>query len=309
MLKHPLVIRIPRGAPGDTVAASALVRDLTIYRPNYQLFVSGAYAEDLFRYDPRVGVGIPNEAITIHVTYREAMDASADDSSRRYMAAAHQCYQQQTGDPLPLDEPRPSLCLGPSEYARPDPLPYALVASGVKGDIPLKQAPPSLFEAVIAGTPDLRWKQIGKTEAARISHTQRPIPGTENLLGTTDLRQLMRLVAHASVVLCHTSLPMLLAAAFKVPCVVIGGGREDPWFHACDGVTYLHTIGRLACCASAGCRAAFPRPAHDGKYQLGTVCADPVNTGNVWIGRCMSLFSPSEVITAIRDAMAAKCVD
>lgn len=306
MTRKNLLIRLAHGAPGDTVAASALVRDLAAHRPKYRLFVEGAFAEDLFRYDPRVAVGAPADATVVAVEFRRAMDAARTDRTRRYLAAAHDCYRAQTGDPLPLDDVRPSLCLGPAEWVRPDPEPYAVVASGVKSDIPLKQAPPALFAAVVAATADLRWKQVGRTEPGRIKHVQRAIPGAENLLGRTDLRQLVRLVAHARVVLCHTSLPMLLAAAFRVPCVVLGGGREDPWYHACDGVTYLHAVGRLGCCLTAGCRAVFPRPAHAGPYPLGTVCADPVNVGDAWVGRCMTLFPAADVAAAVRAAAGAK---
>ncbi len=304
--KH-IAISVRRGAPGDTIAASALVRDLATFRPDYRLSVAGAFAEDFFRYDPRVVLGVLPDAVPVEICYRRATDDAAKDKSRRYLGAAHECYRLQTGDRIPLAAARPSLILGPNERVPPYEHPYAIVASGVKSDIPLKQAPPRLFDEAVAATSDLNWKQVGRTEDGRLRHTHHPIPGAENLLGVTDIRGLVRLVAHARVVLCHVSLPMLLAAAFRVPCVVLGGGRESPWFHACPTTTYLHTIGRLACCLTAGCQASFVRPAHaDSPYPPGSLCAEPADADGVPVGRCMTLLTPAEVVAAVRAAVGGR---
>ena len=183
----------------------------------------------------------------------------------------------------------------------PRPTPYAVVAGGSKSDIPLKQTPPELFAAVVRETADLNWVQLGKVDGGRIRHRQWALPGATNLLGVTDLRGLFRYVAHASVVLCHTSLPLLAASALGVPCVVVGGGREDPWLFDDLGVTYLHAIGKLDCCKEFGCRAVFPRAAHiETPYPRGLVCADPVVGPTTTVGRCMTLLSPAEISAAVR---------
>jgi hypothetical protein len=65
-------------------------------------------------------------------------------------------------------------------------------------------------------------------------HRQSRIACAENLIGQTSLRELIRLVAHAKGVVGHLSLPFLLAAAFRRPCVVIAGGREPVHMHTYD---------------------------------------------------------------------------
>ena len=303
-----LSLRLRQGAPGDTVAASPLIRDLALHRPDIRISVRGTFADELFAYDPRVSPEEPPDAVPVEIDYRPTVDAARTDKTRRYLAAAHESYRRATGDPLPLTELRPSLVLAPEEQDPVIPGPYAVLAAGSKTDIPLKQHPPALFAEVVRLVPELRWVRVGRHAApgGRIGHVQPAVPGTLDLVGQTDLRRLITVVAHARVVLCHTSLPMLLAQAFRVPCVVLGGGREDPWLHQAPGVDYLHAVGQLACCLSAGCRAVFPVPAHDMPYPPGTLCADPVRAGGLWVGRCTTLRPAAEVAGAVRAAAAGR---
>src|SRR5262249_18800758 len=118
-----------------------------------------------------------------------------------------------------------------------------------------------------------------------------------------SLRRMMTLIAHAEGVLCLCSLPMLLASAFRVPCVAVGGGLEDPWLHAGTGVTYLHTIGKLPCCARSGCRCSAVLPAHDAAdFPAGWLCARPKVVGDQPVGECMTILTPDVVLGALRAA-------
>ncbi len=98
-----------------------------------------------------------------------------------------------------------------------------------------------------------------------------------DLVGRTDLRNLLWLVAHCDGVITHTSLLMHMAAALRRPCVVIAGGRENPYWGSYDqraidrhspglastGVAapapapvphrFLDSIGGLPCCTTQGC--------------------------------------------------------
>lgn len=299
-------LRVRQGGPGDLVAATGLVRDLAAVFPATRVSLAGTQAAEYLAHDPRVTPPDP-AAPEIVVDYRPAVDRSVRDRSVRYLYAAHECFEAATGVAVPRGPARPSLVLGPDEAAPPEPGPYSVLACGSKLDIPLKAAPYALFEEVVRLTPGRRWIQVGVVHDGRRPHRQAAVRGAENRLGRTSARELLRLVAHAESVLCLVSLPMLLAAAFEVPCVAVAGGREDPWLFAGLGVEYLHTVGdgRLACCLAAGCRASFPVPAHhDAPYPPGTLCADPVATagGPAAVGRCMTLITPAAVAAALARA-------
>lgn len=298
MTNH-LYVRLAAGAPGDTVGVSAFVRDYTTAFPDSRLSVNSCRADEIFAHDDRV-TRIPPQTTPITLRYRPTIDAARTDPNRRYMYAAHDSFETVTGVRLPRGSAKPSLILSRDERTPPRQQPYAVVAGGSKADIATKQSPPELFREVVAKTQHLNWVQVGRTDGVRIKDRQWLIPYTANLLGKTSVRELMRLIAHASVVLCHTSLPMLLAAAFDVPCIVVGGGRESPSLFTGLGVTYLDTLGQLDCCKLQACKALYPIQTHsEVPYPSGTVCSDPVQTENVWIGRCMTLYTADQIVSAL----------
>lgn len=291
---------------GDAVALSALVRDLDLLRPGTRVAITAARAADLFRYDRRVVPDDPGApAPVVPIDFKSGVDRSKTDKSARYIGFAHEEFRKATGIPVTLTDPRPELILGPDEGPWSD-QPYTVLASGVKMDMPVKRWVKSGWDEVIRLVGG-RWVQVGQLHDGRLPHTQEPAAGAENLLGRTTTRELMRRVAHAEAVACHCSLPMLLAAAFRVPCVAVGGGRESPWLFDDLGVTYLHTVGRLPCCATRGCHASSAYRADTGTPMPdGWLCADRVRLGTAWYGRCMTDTTPDEVATALRAAKSTR---
>ena len=135
--------------------------------------------------------------------------------------------------------------------------------------------------------------------------------------GKTDLRGFLRLIYQADGVLCASSFPMHVAAAFEKPCVVLAGGREPWWWAAytntavrqfgndCTEVAvphrYFHSIGQLDCCKVTGCwksdvvrsdvqssKVACELPTDDSFRQI--------------IPRCLADVSVEDVVDAIRAA-------
>lgn len=310
-------LRIRRRGTGDTVAATPLIRDLMQLSPDTRLSIEGTAAEEFFRHDRRLGPRA-HDAVEIEIDYKPAIDRSGGarggvpDQTVRYLAAAHEEFERATGIYVPRGPLRPDLVLGDDERVSPDPLPYFVISVGFKHDMPLKGWLPEYAAEVVQRTAadfGWRWKQVGRTHDGRYPHRQHPISGAENLLDRTDLRALMRLIAHAEGVLCLASLAMLLASAFRTPCVAIGGGREDPWLHDDAGVTYLHSLGRLFCCLDRGCRrwSALPGRRQEEFGDRWKLCLDPVGRARtIGVGRCMAIISPTQAIEAL---VAAKRTD
>tara|TARA_R110000824_G_scaffold388092_1_gene583540 strand:- start:972 stop:2111 length:1140 start_codon:yes stop_codon:yes gene_type:complete len=126
---------------------------------------------------------------------------------------------------------------------------FWVINSGSKNDFPLKQ------------WSHVRWQQVvdalqGKIKFVQVGeggHNHEPLHGTLNLLGKTDMRQLIRLCYHAQGAVCHVTMLNHLMSAFEKPCVVVAGGRESSSWEAYNETTYLDTVGNLNCCKSGGC--------------------------------------------------------
>ncbi len=304
----PAVTIVPRrDVPGDVCMLSALVRDLHAAHPDTRLSVAGELAADVFRHDPRINPVDPT-APTVTVDFKPTIDRSGHDHTARYAFALHDHWESITGNAVPRGPSRPDLILSDEERVRPDPEPYYVLFAGVKPDKPAKQLPYETFAGVVATDPSRRWYQLGALCDDRFPHRQRPIPGTTSLLGKTTLRKAMRWIAHAEGVLCQLSFPMVVASAFGVPCVAVGGGRENPWLFDGMGVHYEHAVGKLWCCATRGCWASAPVPGHTvTQFPLNFLCVDPVTTpSGVAVGRCMTLPPAARLSAILADRVAAK---
>ena len=132
---------------------------------------------------------------------------------------------------------------------------FWIVDAGCKGDFNAKVPNPIYMQKIIEYfRGKITFVQIGEKE-----HYHPPLRGVINLVGKTDLRQLIRLVYHSIGILTPVSLPMHLAAAVESkyglktrPCVVIAGGREPNQWEAYPSHAYLHTCGALPCCDLGG---------------------------------------------------------
>jgi hypothetical protein len=110
---------------------------------------------------------------------------------------------------------------------------------------------------------------------------------------------------------------MHLAAAFDKPCVVVAGGREEPWWEhyaddygafgpVCAAVQmphrFLHTVGVLDCCSYKGCwkNRTVPITPEDTISRKLKLCVDPVREEEQAVPRCMSLVTPDFVVDAVQ---------
>jgi ADP-heptose:LPS heptosyltransferase len=129
---------------------------------------------------------------------------------------------------------------------------FWLINCGSKNDFPLKQWEPK------------RWKQFvkrmkGKITFVQVGASEHNHPTLDeddhvfNLVGKTDLRQLIRLAYHSSGVIGGVSMLNHLASAFELPSIVVAGSRETATWEGYNNSQYIHRIGTLDCCKSGGC--------------------------------------------------------
>jgi ADP-heptose:LPS heptosyltransferase len=179
---------------------------------------------------------------------------------------------------------------------------YWVVAAGGKYDYTIKWWDAFRFQQVV----DRFRGQIQFVQVGERIHHHPLLDGVIDLRGKTDMRQLIRLVYHASGVLTPTSLLMHLAAAVPTrpdrprcrPCVVIAGGREPTHWEAYPDHQFLHTIGSLPCCETGGCwrSRTFPLGDGDENDQPDRLCVDVAGH----LPRCMDLISAQQVIERIQ---------
>jgi hypothetical protein len=145
-------------------------------------------------------------------------------------------------------------------------------------------------------------------------HYHPPLENALNLVGQTSPRDLMNIIYHADGVICPITAAMHISAAMDTPCVVIAGGREEPWWEgytndydnfgaASKKVTvphkFLHTIGLLDCCPKKGCwRKALRRFKPKDKHICKKVDRQP--TGQM-LPRCMAMITVDHVIEAVME--------
>ena len=91
--------------------------------------------------------------------------------------------------------------------------------------------------------------QIGSSKP----HIHPELKGVYNLVGKTDLRQLIRLCWWAHGTVGPLSFQFVMAAAFGQPHVVVAGGKEGVRWHIYPWGRYINTNGALKCCKEDGC--------------------------------------------------------
>ena len=160
---------------------------------------------------------------------------------------------------------------------------FWLLNAGYKPDNVLKyyhrwQEVVDLFNSKFGGA--IRIVQIGHQ-----SHIHPELTGVLNLVGKTDLRQLIRLGWWAHGTMGPLSFQFVMSAAFQQPYIVVAGGKEGVRWHIYPHGRYIYTNGALPCCAWDGCWLGG---------QKGE-CKDLVDG----IPRCFMLIEPYTIVDAI----------
>ena len=144
------------------------------------------------------------------------------------------------------------------------------------------------------------------------NHFHPPLKNVINLIGKTDLRQLIRLVYHSSGILCPVTLAMHLAQAVESkhglhtrPCVVLAGGREGVIWEKYSDHQYLHRVIK-GCSPFSGCWRSRATKINDGDKKDEEDLCDypeeidyPYKEGKLKIARCINMITPHDIIRAV----------
>jgi ADP-heptose:LPS heptosyltransferase len=179
--------------------------------------------------------------------------------------------------------------------------PFWIVVAGGKNDFTIKWWDWRRYQQVVDHFRGrLLFVQIGEA-----GHYHPALKSVIDLRGQTDVRQLIRLVYHATGVLSPVSFPMHLAAAVETkpggprnrPCVVVAGGREPPHWEAYPHHQFIHTVGSLPCCDQGGCWKSRTIPLGDGAPGdlPENLCVDVRGS----LPACMDMITAEDVIRRI----------
>ena len=183
---------------------------------------------------------------------------------------------------------------------------FWIIVSGGKKDFTAKWWDPNRCQQVIdhfAGR--IQFVQCGQKED---HHVHPPLQGCIDLVGKTDMRQMVRLMYHADGVICPVTMFMHLAAAVESksgrprfrPCVVVAGGREPAHWEAYTHHQFLHTHACLPCCMEGGCWKSRVLPLGDGDEKDASLCQFPITSfSGRTLPKCMDMITAQHVIDAV----------
>ena len=163
-----------------------------------------------------------------------------------------------------------------------DDSPYIVLNAGSKKDnFSLKQYP--YFQDVVYGIqqflPGLKIVQIGQ-----VGHNHESLKGVFNMVGQTNIRDLIRLIYKSQAVITCVSFPMHIAAALDKPCVVVAGALEAMRWEAYQTHQFLAVNGCLPCASAHGC------------WRKGL---NDCNNKILNIPRCMTIIQPADVVRSL----------
>lgn len=147
-----------------------------------------------------------------------------------------------------------------------------------------------------------RWQEVvdilndywgGKVKIVQIGHADHNHPVLKNvlnLIGKTDLRQLIRLAYWAAGSMGPLSFQFVLSAALEQPAVVIAGGKEGVKWHLYPNIRHIYANGCLSCCKWDGCWLGGEK----GK------CKTLVEVNGEEVPKCFDIIQPSMIADAVK---------
>lgn len=320
----PLILR-NNLCPGDILMLTAAVRDLhkaypgrfitDVQTPHPALWENNPYATRLNGQGRVIDCHYP----LIH---------HSNQRPYHFIHGFHQYLESVLNVRIPVTEFRGDIHLSAQERSWMNQVaeqfghegPFWLINAGGKTDYTAKWAPPGIYQDVV----DHFRGRITFVQIGAKNDVHPVLRNVLNLVGKTDMRQMVRLMYHAQGVVCPVTFHMHLAAAVPTkngtlrPCVVLAGGREPAHWEQYPGHQFLHTIGQLDCCANGGCWRSRCQVVGDGdaKDKPEGLCKYPVMApGEIAINgrtlseaaypKCLTMIGAKGVIDAIERYLQA----
>jgi hypothetical protein len=314
---------INRWALGDTVMLSALVRDIALeYHGQHKIAMTGHYVS-YWQNNPYVTPAQQiGHARPLRFECTTGIARSKAGEKMHYVSWFHKEFERLTGLHVPCRKPKGDYHLSKQEQRPSVSGRYWVVIAGGKLDMTAKWWYYHRYQEVV----DLLLEQGVHCVQAGAHFTKHVHPALKNCLDVTavteQMRDLVALIAHSEGVICGITGPMHIAAMFDKPCVVVAGGREEPWWEAyvnnydafgpqCEPVEvphkFLHTVGLLDCGMgnlNSGCwrsRTVPIEPADTTKDGQAKLCTQPHRNPVQTVPKCMDLITVDHVVEAVMD--------
>jgi ADP-heptose:LPS heptosyltransferase/GT2 family glycosyltransferase len=310
-----IILRHQR-ALGDIVVMTALARDLEkSYPGRFHINVDTTF-RDVWLNNPYVKP-MPDKknARIVNLTYGAYIKKAATEHTH-FISSFHKDFEKQTNIKVSLLQPHPDLHLNEEEQESLIEGRYWVIVAGGKNDFTTKHWIYDRCQKVVDSLRPfgIKFVQVGG-KGSHPTHAHPKLNNVLDMVGKTDIRQMMRLINSADGVICTITSAMHIAAAFGKPCVVTGAGREEWWWEAYHqrnpalvpvqnllpvSHRYLHTIGKLDCCAKKGCwknkvqraegdRSFCSYPVQAEKGQMVPLCMDMITVEKV-VGSVLSYY-------------------
>lgn len=293
---------------------TAALRDLHAAYPGEYWTGVQSPCPDLWEYNPHVRC-VNGPIIEMHYPLVQGCNAHR----YHFVTAYRQFLADQLGIFIPQGQLHGDLHMSEGERQIAPILddPYWVINAGGKNDFTCKLWPHDRWQQVVdhfAGR--LKFVQVGELGP---NHIHAPLNGVINLLGQTNLRDLIRLVHHSAGVCCGVTMLMHMSAGLPMkdgsvrPCVVVAGGREPPAWESYNGHSYMSNVGQLPCNerlgVPGGCWRSRVEPLGDGTYHddPDRICSMVVQNLGVKLPLCMDLISTEKVIDEIERRLAQGC--
>jgi ADP-heptose:LPS heptosyltransferase len=286
-------------SPGDVLCLTAAVHSLHRTHPGEFVTAVDTSAPALWDHNPDVVLeGEGFERVQTHYPLVHESNQRAVHVLEGYCAFLEENLKVR----VPLLVNRPLLYLSPEEKSWMGQVQevfghrgkFWLLGAGRKQDFSAKFWGSENYQRLV----DLLRGRVLFVQVGAAEHHHPPLRGVLNLVGRTDLRQLVRLVWHADGAVGGTTLLMHLAAALEKPYVCVQGGREPVSWNAYPRSHQLHTVGSLPCCKEGGCWRSRTVALGDGSEQDKSLCDHPV-PGPEPVPRCLELIRPEYVAETV----------
>ena len=298
-------------APGDTLVLTALVRDLALtYSKEFAIGVETS-CMSLWRNNPHITRMQPTDPDVepFRICYGKGIKEQNNETIH-FLSYFHRAFNRKYGTDVQLKYPWPDVHLSREEKQPIFDGRYWVVVSGGKSDFTIKVWETRKFQAVVNQLQHLGITCVQAGSSGK-GHWHPSLRGVVDMVGQTNIRDLMRLIYHADGVICGVTFAMHLAAALRRPCVVLAGGREAWWWEAYVnenrgfGPTasgkmqvphrFLHTIGLLDCCQYRGCWRNKVVSINKDR----SICRRPIEKAAQTVPLCMDLLSAENVVEAV----------
>lgn len=308
-------------SPGDILMLAAAVRDLKKANPNFLVDVQTS-VPPIWENNPYL-TKLDEKDKDVQVLKTEYPLIHASNSRPYHFIHGYPMYlEEKLGVKIPVTEFKGDIHLSDIEKSWMSQTQemgihqkFWLLFSGGKFDYTAKWWNPLEMQKVVDHFKD----KVLFVQCGQADHHHPPLKGVVNLIGKTDTRQLIRLMYHASGVVCPVTFAMHLAAAVETPrrmpvnraCVVLAGAREPHSWEAYPHHRFLSNNGALPCCEQGGCWKSRTFKLEDGDEKDLSLCEAPEEINydiqpppkrkkqKLQIPKCMNMIKAEHVIEAV----------